>query len=138
MITGETIFDGVHLLVPILDDGDFLEFPHKNFDTFDTYCGPGTGLADSLVPDDIYGIKISPACYLHDVMWEMAEGTWRDFHYSNSVFFHNILRIIEHFAPPVGEEKVRHERYYRAVTYYMAVDGDVGASLFWRLKRSYV
>lgn len=135
METVAVIYDGVTLIVPIINESP-MHIPHDGFDDFDTYCGAGKGWGDKIVPDDIYGIIISPACFIHDVMWRESSPSWRDFHHSNSVFFHNILSIIEHFAPPIKDEKeVRHERYYRAVTYYMAVDSSVGVSIFWHMKR---
>lgn len=136
METVQIIYDGVRLTVPIVD-GSPLHMPHNGFDDFDTYCGPGKGWGDKLIPDEIYGIIISPACFIHDKMFFYAKASWVDFHLSNSVFFHNILNIIEHFDPPIGDEKeeARHERYYRAVTYYMAVDSGWGPSIFWNLKK---
>jgi hypothetical protein len=136
METRKIIYDGVSLIVPIID-GCPLTMPHRGFDDFDTYCGAGKGIGDLIVPDDIFGVVISPACYIHDKMWLYCEPTWRDFHHSNSVFFHNILSIIDYFAPPVcDEEEVRTERYARAVTYYTAVDSAFGPTIFWRMKKN--
>ena len=130
METVEITFDGVRLIVPSVN-GWPLEMPHPSFDEFDTYCGPGSGLGDALVPDHIYGVIISPACYIHDTMFHMADPAWSDFHHSNSVFFHNILAIIEAH----GTKKDKHKRFYRAVTYYTAVDIGWGEDVFWRLKK---
>ena len=136
METRQIIYDGVRLTVPMVND-EPLHMPHNGFDDFGAYCGPGSGWGNALVPEDIYGICVSPACFIHDAMFDMAQATWTDFHHSNSVFFHNILNIIDHFDPPVGDQKVeaRHERYYRAVTFYTAVDSGFGPSIFWHLKK---
>lgn len=118
--------DSVIPLVTLKD----LDWPAPNVELFGDYCGAGTGIANTLVPETIWGIKISPACFIHDVMWERAEPTWADFHHSNSVFWHNINTLVMEQSK---SKTLGRLRLYRAVTYYNAVDS-IGASIFWRMK----
>ena len=136
MKTVQIIYDGVRLLVPLIGARP-LHLPHDGFADFATYCGPGKW-GDLIVPDDIYDTPINPACYIHDEMVLLAEPTWVSFHHTNSVFLHNINTILEHFdvkERPSSEQEHKYKRYYRAVTYYMAVDSRAGANIFWDLKR---
>ena len=56
-------------------------------------CGPG-GSGDMLVPDRMYGLKVTSACKIHD--WTFA--VWNDkkgFELSNNLFKNNLVRIID-------------------------------------------
>ncbi len=130
MITKVVEFDGVPLIVPIVN-GVPLEFPFKTFEEFTSYCGAGKGIGDLVVPETVLFLKVSPACYVHDNMFELAAPTWYDFHASNSVFRTNIDSIIHHRSHNIVME---HLRYYRSVTYFNAVN-TVGAYCFWNVKR---
>jgi len=107
-----------------------IEWPAIHLEKFGTYCGPGHGIGDLLVPDTMWGLKVSAACYVHDFMWAVAEPSWADFHYSNSVFLHNLLRIIDAHGGIL-----KYLRSYRAVTYYAAVDSVAFAKIFWAMKK---
>lgn len=129
------IYDSVRLVVPVVGNCA-LHMPHRGFDDFDTYCGAGKGIGDLIVPDDIYGIVISPACYIHDKMWLLSPPTTFAFNFSNHVFHKNIISIIDHFQPSFDEEdKYRTDRYKRAATYYMGVQSGVGPAIFQHMKR---
>jgi hypothetical protein len=123
-------FDGVNLVVPIID-GYPLHMPYPSLDEFSSYCGPGSGLGDWLVPETLSGLRVSAACYIHDVMWDYAEPTWGEFHYSNSVFVRNLIEIVLVKTP--DEDDVQAKRLSEALVYYMAVDK--GFKVFWKLKR---
>jgi len=105
---------------------DTIEWPTIYTDEFGTCCGPGE-FGDKFVPDTMWGLRVSAACYVHDFMWSVCEPTWSEFHYSNSVFLHNLLSIIE-----VNGGFLKYLRSYRAVTYYMAVD--TAFKVFWANK----
>lgn len=120
---GET----VSLLAPVN-----LEFPYEFVTDFDSYCGAGDGFGDNIVPDKIWGIPVSPACFIHDYMWKYAEPSWRDFHHSNSIFLHNLNELIRSQSKSTILKKFR---MYRAVSYYNAVDS-VGSKVFWAGKRT--
>ena len=106
-------------------------FPVPTIKEFKAYCGAGDGIFNTLVPEYIFGVKISPACWNHDEMWAAAEPTWADFHYSNSIFLSNIISLIGYQS---RSNTMKHLRMYRAVTYYNAVD-TIGAPIFWHMKR---
>ena len=129
METVEVVFDGVPLVVPLIG-GYEPEFPYDTLETFGSYCGAGKGIGDHLVPEHIFGVCVSAACWVHDIMWEIADDTWADFHHSNSVFLHNLLSIINHRG---NEDSHKYARYHRAVTYYHAVDSGLG-KFFWSRK----
>lgn len=121
-------FDGVPLIVPKINGG--FRFPQSTFENFEAYCGAGKGLGNIMVPETIYGLKVSPACFIHDKMFEWSEPSWKAFHYSNNVFHLNIRNIIRYRS---ANWFMRSIRYYRAVTYFNAVDGP-GAYCFWGTK----
>ena len=126
METVETTFDGVKLLVPLVAGNGPMAFPHDSFETFDKYCG--AGWSRFIVPDWMFGVNMGPACYIHDVMFEMADRTSADFHHTNSVFLHNMLAIHYHFTGLKDPHK--YDRLHRIVSYYHAVDTGLGKVLF--------
>ncbi len=98
---------------------------------FPDSCGPGRGLGEILVPDSIFGLKISPACWIHDRSWVLAAPTWNDFHQTNYMLERNMQSII------IGRSKftfLKYARLYRPVTYFIAVD-TIGIEHFWKLKK---
>lgn len=111
---------------------DNIEWPTYNIHAFDTCCGPGKGIGDLAIPDTIYLLKVTAACFVHDFMWRVCDNTWADFHRSNSVFLHNLLAIIFQHGG-----WLRHLRCYRAVTYYTAVDTGL-APVFWAMKKGVI
>jgi len=93
-------------------------------------CGAGEGIGDLIVPEKIFGLRVTPSCSIHDLAWDYAEPTWADFHQSNSMFFHNLLELIRVQSANVFMRKLR---YGMAVNYYLAVDS-VGAGIFKKLR----
>jgi len=120
----------------IVEDIPFLipasiQWPNIKLSDFGDYCGAGEDIGAKIVPDSIWGLKISSACFIHDVSWEMAEPSWSDFHETNAMFMYNLSSII------ICNSKswiLKYLRLYRCVTYHNAVDS-IGAKIFWRLKR---
>lgn len=135
MKTVPVMFDGSELIVPLmeLNDGSAvpLQFPYDTFEEFTSFCGAGSGIGDIIVPESIFGIKVSPVCYIHDIMWQMAEPSWRDFHHSNSVMLHNLLTVVHDKS---ANRFMEHLRNYRVVTFYNAVD-TIGEPIFWASKK---
>ena len=119
-------FDGVELVRPV---GDF-RWPHPTFDGFPTCCGAGDW-GDRIVPDNLWGLNISPACWIHDQMFTMAPANWSAFHHANSVFLHNLNAINESKS---GNIFIKKMRQIRAIEYYTAVD-TLGAVAFWNCKK---
>ena len=43
---------------------------------FPSCCGAGTGVQEKVIPDNFYGVNVSPACWIHDQMFTLADPTW--------------------------------------------------------------
>lgn len=97
-------------------------------------CGPGRGVLEKLVPDTwfigwplVRPLKITPACAIHDYMYEQgpSELWWKD--QADRVFLNNMIRMIEAENSwfPVFILRMRKARvYYQAVKYF-------GGPSFW-------
>ncbi len=88
-------------------------------------CGPH-GWLDRIVPDKIAGLKITPACKIHDFMYYMGE-TETDREQADRVFLNNMFRMIS------VHTRSRWLKWYRrrkALQYYHAVKY-LGAVFFW-------
>ncbi len=116
-------------VVPIVAPVD-MDFPSVYLNDYGSYCGAGKGFGDVIVPETVWGLTISIACYVHDKMWEDALPTWEAFHASNSIFLRNIISCIRVQS---RSSFLKSLRMYRAVTYYNAVD-KFGKKIFWDLK----
>lgn len=124
-------FDKIKLIAPVVNSRP-IKLVYPSYDKMPSYCGAGKGFGDFIVPDTAYFLKISAACFYHDLCWDFAKPTWEEFHTSNSIFLSNINSIIKTKSTNAF---FAHMRYYRAVTYFNAVDS-IGAYYFWKLKRS--
>lgn len=93
-------------------------------------CGD-SGAKFDFVPETIYGLRVSPACYVHD--WDYIEGSteW-DKREADARFLRNMLYLIERERGFVGMV-LRLFRRRRALVYYEAVV-EFGHSAFWRGK----
>ena len=118
--------EGIEFLVP-----EGVDLP-LHLDQFPDACGPGKGLGERVVPEKIFGLRVSPACWIHDKSWECADPTVLDFHISNIMFVWNLFSIIEAFPSKWWIANVLRE--YRAVTYFNAVNGPLGRRCFEREK----
>ena len=91
-------------------------------------CGAGKA-GDMLVPDSLWGLKVTFMCQIHD--WMTAEGkTEEDREVADRVFRNNMMRWVEHntsFYP------LKWLRMRRAATYYRAVRM-FGGPFFWNGK----
>jgi len=95
-----------------------MQFPESNIFLLDSCCGAGE-FGDKIIPDSILGVSISGACYIHDKMWNIDTPNWDHFHASNSVFLHNMLRIVTCVS---GNSFIKGLRTHIAVSYYNTVD----------------
>jgi len=112
----------------IYSDSSLKDFP-------DNFCGAGEGFGEKIVPDYIGfswagGVKISPACWVHDKEWALCGPTWEEFHASNSRFAMNITRIVRDDCKISFWASLLN---YRAMTYFNAVS-TFGKKIFWTLK----
>lgn len=129
MKTREVRFDGdLQLVIP---DHSSFEWPANSIIEFPSCCGPEKWNSRFYVFDKLFGLCISPACWVHDRMWEICDATWGDYHYSNSVFLHNVLTIINTRSE---FSLLRFLRRHKAFAYYDAIDIG-GAKYFWQYKQ---
>lgn len=99
-------------------------------DRQDLCNGCGTkGLCGFLVPDSIHGLRITPACNIHDFMYSIGE-TIEDKHEADRVFLNNLLRLVEAGTSWTWLKKLRAIRCHE---YFLAVD-KFGGPAFWNGK----
>ena len=91
-------------------------------------CGPN-GIGAILVPDTIWGLRITEACDIHDFMFAVGQ-TYEDFLRANRVFMNNIVRIIQ---ARTRTWIMKWLRYRRAYKYFEAVSL-LGGPYFWKGK----
>ena len=125
MKTKRITIEGVTLIVP-----ESYHAPYTSLNAFPNCCGAGDGFGEMMIPETMYGLRISAGCHIHDESWRLAEATWADFHQTNSMFLHNNLAIIRIKS---RNSFIRRLRNHRAVTYYDFVD-ITGAKVFKGLK----
>ena len=75
-------------------------------------------------------MNVSPACWVHDQMFALADPTWKDFYLANDTFIHHLKQIIEHES---GNRVMKQLRIIRAYEYYAAVMLP-GSIAFWSMK----
>ena len=121
------IVEGVRFLAP-----KALHLP-LCLNSFPDSCGPGHGWLEKIIPEKIYGLRISPACWIHDKSWSIAKATKEDFHLSNCLFLWNIAVLLERFPSPYWLINIL--RGYRMVTYFLAVNGEEGKRHFEECKK---
>ncbi len=63
-------------------------------------CGSARAKFD-FVPDHVYGLRIGPACDIHDWMYHLGK-TLADKQEADRVFLNNILRLIERRRGRIG------------------------------------
>lgn len=123
MKTTYSDYDGVRLIVP--DDPRFF-WPVQPPTEFPSCCGAGEGWKEKLVPDTIFGVCISPVCWIHDRMYEFSKPLLSDFYQANDVFLVNMVRLLRAKS---SSSVLRYFRNNRAMTYYEAVE-EFGESAF--------
>jgi hypothetical protein len=97
---------------------------HLSIQDFPTYCGAGEGFGDKLVPDRIWMQNVSPACFIHDIDFLVASGTWTDFQKCNNRFLRNLRSIIK----VKTHMHLRLPSYLRAMLYWVTVSSPLGWS----------
>ena len=122
-------FDGVPLMVPIINGKPFDDWAADTCKDYPSFCGAGSGIGDWIVPDRIWLLKVSVACHIHDLCWELAEPTSKDLVEANRVFLSNLMAIIK----AKSNWFTRILRNQRAMIYYTAVDSKKN-HVFWSLK----
>ena len=92
-------------------------------------CGPGEGIWEMIIPDYFLGLKVTPACSIHDWMWKQGK-THHDFLFSNRVFLYNLYRLIELGSTSWMLKKMRNGM---ARLYYWKVSGVRGRLRYWEV-----
>lgn len=59
-----------------------------------SFCGAGQGLGDTIVPDELCGVRIAAACFIHDIDWAISDSTDTWFLKSNARFFFNLRSLL--------------------------------------------
>lgn len=125
----EQEFDGILLWVPLVCGRPWKDFSGKNIDDYPPFCGAGSGIGDLIVPETMYFLRMSVACEIHDISWQLAPPTETARKVSNERFLVNMLRVIEARSDWI----TRFFRNDRAMFYYNMVDTEKNY-LFWKLK----
>jgi hypothetical protein len=124
-------------MVKIFPKCSYLDFPEN-------CCGAGDGIWEKVVPDYIYiypiivhgakfqRIKISPACTIHDLDYDLGPPTWDHFHESNSRLYANIKTIVQKHTIEGSNAQIYALRF--PAIYAHAVD-TAGRKIFWKIKQ---
>ena len=81
-----------------------------------------------LIPDTIWGLKITEAANIHDYMYIVGAAVIEDKQTADRVFLNNMIRIIQRKTKWTWLKKLR---LMRAKKYYHAVDLCGGPSYWW-------
>ncbi|HBA72318.1 MAG TPA: hypothetical protein DCZ63_09065 [Geobacter sp.] len=130
------MFDHYELItldrVPLIVRGG-IEIPYKTLAEFPNCCGAGEGFWERVVPERIFFLRVSAACWAHDTDMEMTEPTDEAFELMNRIFLINTLSIIDRKS---RFELLKMIRRHGAMSYYNAVNTKLAlGKIFWELKR---
>lgn len=95
--------------------------------------GCGTrGFVGWVVPDTLWGLRVTPACDIHDFMYATGGPCVADKEAADRVFLNNLLRLIDAGSRFVILKKLRSIRAY---VYYFAVSFG-GGPAYWAGKNA--
>jgi hypothetical protein len=118
--------------VPLLVPFNFILSPDNYIEDVNDCCGSGGWLKQALVPETMYGLRISMACAIHDEMFSSAPPTYEAFYIANAVMCFNLLIIISTLSK---SKFMMALRIINAMGYFMAVNVSIPAlNTFWQLK----
>lgn len=94
-----------------------------HFSKHKSYAGAGEGWKEKIVPETIYGVRISLAAYIHDLLYSIWAGRDEKLRReADGKFLLAMLDIIEGHEYMWGTAWIRRRAArYRAMTYYAAV-----------------
>lgn len=101
-----------------------------------SYCGAGDGAGDWIVPESIRGVRVSPACFIHDVDWATSPDTISEFLAANFLFFLNCRSLIN-ACSSISWFAKKHA-IIRAATLWLGGVTTIGALCFDPLGESFV
>jgi hypothetical protein len=118
--------------VPLLVPYSFTLPQDSHIEDVEDCCGSGGWLKQALVPETMYGLRISIACAIHDEMFTSAGPTYEAFYIANAVMCFNLMILIS----TLSRSKVLMVlRIVRAMGYFMAVNVSIASlNAFWQLK----
>jgi hypothetical protein len=93
--------------------------------------GCGRGILSIVIPDVVFGLRITAACDIHDYMYLVGD-TYEDKQAADRVFLNNMLRLVEARTDWDWLKKLRAATCY---LYYLAVD-KLGGPSFWARKNA--
>lgn len=122
--------------VPIMPNGEPLMMPFDNWDEWEkTYCGPGEGIGDWIVPEKYPGgTNITACCFVHDIGGQLAN-TPEEEAYNDRMFLKNIIEAIFYHHPLDVIGSKEHVDLLWAITYYAAVDKRTTSNDGWQMVR---
>lgn len=129
MDTSLVYLHGTPLLVPDWLKPAWDATGYRTSSDFPDCCGAGDGLGNVFVPETIWFLRVSPACWIHDRTHTAAPPLWSAFTESNDLFRQNLTSMIRYGSNPV----MRVLREYRVTSYFLSVD-TVGARIFRSIK----
>lgn len=114
-------------------DKDCWVFKKSHPGEFSTFgCGPG-GIGDFLVPDTIYGLRVSAACRIHDWGYRFSKGnSEEDRERHDRIFKNNLIRIVR---ANTKSKLMLLLRMRRVKTYYYSVRF-FGGPAYWSERNS--
>ena len=117
------IYCGRDLWVPVLPNGEPLHMPYRSWSEWEkTYCGPGSGIGDWVVPEKFPGgTVITPCCYIHDIGGQLAESVEEEAT-NDRMFARNMMEAIFYHHPldVIGDKE--HTDMLWLTAYYVSVD----------------
>ncbi|RPI53565.1 MAG: hypothetical protein EHM49_04200 [Deltaproteobacteria bacterium] len=126
METQIVLLEGIEFITPV-----GFKFPTEFLKDCPDCCGPNSAIWQLSVPESLFGLRISPACMIHDECWNVVEPTWAGFHQSNSIFMTNGASMI---LARTRFGFVKRVRIYGLASGYILLTFG-GAPLFWAYKR---
>ena len=92
METCRRVIGGANLVCP---NQPWMVFPSDDPNDYDGCCGAGEAgsWTERVVPEHIFGLRVSVACYIHDCWWGKCERTFAEFRQSNGVFRANMMEL---------------------------------------------
>ena len=128
-----TKFEKVLQTIEMVADGrvkapqSFVDFGAVELTSLCNGCGSSQAKFD-FVPDSIYGLKIYPACHIHDFQYAVGK-TIEDKREADRRFLNNMLRLIEADTNKI-RKFIKFLMRRRALKYYEAVNA-FGGTAFW-------
>lgn len=126
MKTRTEVLDGVEFIVP---DEPWFFFPFQTMMEYHDVCGAGQSgsFGERIIPEYIMGVKVSIACWIHDLWQSNCPKTLAEFRESNSGMLTNMLAINKVRGGGFFERMARAALMY---CWYLAISTKAGLQNF--------